>query len=168
MHSAKRLTAFAALAKGRCVMTQVRDRGATVRARTGFATPHSGARRKWNGGPVWVAPAGVVSRLICGGLRGNSSLRLLLKFDCSWWKAHSPLFRLFFPAKEKSTKEAPFPHPALLGAGMHSAKRLTAFAKLAKGWRVISLVCARGAYRLLTSGARSRPEAPAWGFTARP
>ena len=72
-------------------------------------------------------------------------MRLLLKFVCTWRKAHSPLFRLFFPAKEKSTKEAPFPHPALEGAGMHSAKRLTAFAKLAKGRCVITLVSARGA-----------------------
>jgi len=151
-------TAFAALAKGLCaVKGAVCDRSATVRARTGFATPHSGARRKWNGIPVCVAPARVVFRLICGESRGNSSLRPLLKFDCSWWKAHSSLFRLFFPAKEKSTKEAPFPHPALLGAGMHSAKRLTAFAKLAKGRCVITQVSARGAYRLLTSRARSRP-----------
>ena len=58
----------------RSMKERVCDRGATVRARTGFATPHSGARRKWNGVPVCVAPAGVVFRLICGGLRGKRVL----------------------------------------------------------------------------------------------
>jgi len=38
-------TAFAALAKGWCAVEgEDSARGATVRARTGFATPHSGAR----------------------------------------------------------------------------------------------------------------------------
>jgi len=43
--------AFGGLPKGLCVITRVCARGATVRARTGFATPHSGARPSRGGSP---------------------------------------------------------------------------------------------------------------------